>query len=190
MQSGGPHTPLTPSSGPFTFRNTPLTIDLSQLPIHREPSFVDDPPFLAGYLESGAELQYVVCPDKELGRGASSRVYKAVHPQGGWLMAVKEIEAKHLEAETEMLEAFDLVWSMKHTNVIRTLGLRRVPGFYHIVLEYCPGGTLRSLANGLRGLPPPLMRKYATEVLRGLRYMHGHGLLHRDVKAGNVLLRE
>eukprot|EP00667_Euglena_gracilis_P009245 EG_transcript_9381 len=52
----------------------------------------------------------------------------------------------------------------------------------HIVLEYCPGGTLRSLANGLRGLPPPLMRKYATEVLRGLRYMHGHGLLHRDVK--------
>lgn len=39
-----------------------------------------------------------------------------------------------------------------------------------------------SLIDDLHGLPPALVRKYATEVLRGLRHIHRCGLLHRDVK--------
>eukprot|EP00667_Euglena_gracilis_P009075 EG_transcript_9201 len=111
---------LVPSSvGSLNFSSPPLSIDLSALPAHQEPRPADDPPFLASLLEGGAELEYVVCPGKELGRGAFGRVYKAVHPRKGFLMAVKEIEARHLEAETDLLEAFELLWSLKHTNVIR-----------------------------------------------------------------------
>lgn len=49
---------------------------------------------------------------------------------------------------------------------------------------------LPSLADELRGLPLLLMRKFATDLLLGLRYMHGHGLLHRDVKGGTALLAD
>lgn len=47
------------------------------------------------------------------GRGAFGRVYKAVHPREGWLMAVKEVDAQHFEAEMDLLAALDAVWAMK-----------------------------------------------------------------------------
>eukprot|EP00667_Euglena_gracilis_P012276 EG_transcript_12602 len=185
-----PLTPVTSSLGTLTFRSAQLSIDLPALPAHVEPPPGDDPPFLAAYLEGGTDLEYTVCPGRELGRGAFGRVYKAVHPREGWLMAVKEVDAQHFEAEMDLLAALDAVWAMKHPNVMRTLMLRKVPGFYHVVLEHCSGGNLRSLIDDLHGLPPALVRKYATEVLRGLRHIHRCGLLHRDVKASNVLLSE
>eukprot|EP00667_Euglena_gracilis_P002390 EG_transcript_2390 len=178
-----PDTPLTTADvGSISFAN--LNLNLTSLPAYPEPPDADDPP----YIDTGQELKYRVCCGKELGRGASSRVYKAVHLKGGWFMAVKEFEAKHLDGDDESLSAFEQMTAMKHTNVVRCLGMRRLPGFYHMVMEFCSGGSLRSLIDDLGGLPPSLMRKYATEVLLGLRYTHRHGLLHRDIKATNILL--
>eukprot|EP00668_Euglena_longa_P008868 GGOE01010679.1.p1 GENE.GGOE01010679.1~~GGOE01010679.1.p1 ORF type:complete len:806 (-),score=125.63 GGOE01010679.1:381-2798(-) len=188
-----PPSPLTAVSSPM---GTPipwsdhLSINLAALPVYPEPPTIGDPPYVSAILNNGGELEYTICGGKELGRGATGRVYKAVHSSGGWFMAIKEVEAKHLEGAQDLLGALDLMATMKHNNVVRCLGLRRLPGFYHIILEYCSGGSLRSLVNEVQGLSPSLMRKYATEVLRGLRYIHGHGLLHRDIKGGNILLRD
>eukprot|EP00668_Euglena_longa_P022737 GGOE01028320.1.p1 GENE.GGOE01028320.1~~GGOE01028320.1.p1 ORF type:complete len:809 (-),score=209.56 GGOE01028320.1:402-2828(-) len=190
LQCPGTSSSSSSSVGPLAFTSAQCSFNLAALPVHPEPLTVDDPPYLLAFVESGAELEYTICGGRELGRGAFGRVYKAVHPLGGWFMAIKEVEAKEVEGSEDVLCAFELTVTMKHNNIVRCLGMRRLPGFYHIVMEYCSGGSLRGLINDLRGLSLSLMRKYATEVLRGLRYMHGHGLLHRDIKASNVLLRD
>eukprot|EP00668_Euglena_longa_P022774 GGOE01028357.1.p1 GENE.GGOE01028357.1~~GGOE01028357.1.p1 ORF type:complete len:833 (-),score=143.08 GGOE01028357.1:354-2852(-) len=187
---GSPLTTDPSSMDILSFGSDQLTFELATLPPHPDPLTVDDPPYLSAFLESGAALEYTVCRGKVLGRGAFGRVYRAVHPSGGWFMAIKEVEAKYLEEAQDLLGALELMSTMKHKNIIRNMGLRRLPGFYHIVLEYCSGGSLRSLVEELRGLSLSLIRKYATEVLLGLRYIHAHGLLHRDIKAGNILLRD
>eukprot|EP00667_Euglena_gracilis_P006829 EG_transcript_6894 len=179
---------FSPSDGSPSFSSASRTIDLAALPPRPEPP-VEDSPYLASAAESGTQVEYTVCGGKELGRGAFGRVYKAVHATEGWFLAVKEVEAKEVEGCEELLQAFELMSAMKHHNIIRGLGMRRMPGFYHILLEFCSGGSLRSLIADCQGLSPPLVRKYATHVLLGLRYMHGLGLLHRDIKASNILLR-
>eukprot|EP00668_Euglena_longa_P008859 GGOE01010670.1.p1 GENE.GGOE01010670.1~~GGOE01010670.1.p1 ORF type:complete len:805 (+),score=182.10 GGOE01010670.1:67-2481(+) len=190
-QTQDPNTPVSSSSGrALSFPNSRLSINLATLPVNPEPLDVEDPPYLRTYLDRGTLLEYTICGGKELGRGASGRVYKAVHPVWGWFMAVKEFEAKRLDGVADLLSAFDLMATMKHNNVVRCLGMRRLPGHYQMVMEFCSGGSLRGLINDLQGLPLPLVRKYAVEVLRGLRYIHDHGLLHRDIKASNVLLRD
>eukprot|EP00667_Euglena_gracilis_P001948 EG_transcript_1949 len=173
----------------MSFGSAQLDVNLAALPPVPEPLSVDDPPYLSAFMESDAELEYTICCGKELGRGAFGRVYKAVHASGGWFMAVKEVEAKYLEGSEDLLSALELMGTM-HNNIVRCLGLRRMGEYYHIALEYCSGGSLRSLADELRGLSLTLMRKYAMEVLFGLRYIHSHGLIHRDIKGGNILLRD
>eukprot|EP00668_Euglena_longa_P022750 GGOE01028333.1.p1 GENE.GGOE01028333.1~~GGOE01028333.1.p1 ORF type:complete len:802 (-),score=209.63 GGOE01028333.1:381-2786(-) len=181
--------PTVSSPSSLGFGSAQLDVNLSALPSVPEPLSVDDPPYLSSFIEGDAELEYTICSGRELGRGAFGRVYKAVHPTGGWFMAVKEVEAKYLEGSEDLLSALELMGTM-HNNIVRCLGMRRMGDFYHIVLEYCCGGSLRSLVDDLRGLSPSLMRKYSMEVLLGIRYIHSHGLIHRDIKAGNVLLRD
>eukprot|EP00667_Euglena_gracilis_P002448 EG_transcript_2447 len=189
---GSPLSSDATSVGTVTFGSSEASLDLATLPAVPDP-LVDEPPYLSAYneqLQGGAELQYNICPGRELGRGAFARVYKAMHPVGGWFMAIKEVEAKYFEEAPDFLDALEVIPTMRHRNVVRCFALRRLPGFYHVVQEYCSGDTLRGLINGLGGLPLPLIRKTSTEVLLGLRYMHRIGLLHRDIKASNILLRE
>eukprot|EP00667_Euglena_gracilis_P013406 EG_transcript_13825 len=187
-------TPLTPdifSNGTLSFQSDETGLDLAALPAYAEPPLAD-PPYLAAFQEAldaqRTPLQYTICSPRVLGQGAFGRVYRALHPKG-WFLAVKEVPARYFEQSVDLLAALEIIPFMKHNHVVRCLGLRRLPGCYHVVQEYCSGGTLRGLINDLRGLPMPLIRKYATELLLGLRYMHCHGLLHRDIKASNVLLR-
>eukprot|EP00667_Euglena_gracilis_P008206 EG_transcript_8308 len=140
-----------------------LVLDLAALPVYPEPLPPPEPPHLAALMDTAGVLDYTLCPH-ELGRGAFGRVYKAVHPSG-WFLAVKDVEAGEVEGCEDLLRALDLTTTMKHPHIVRCLEMRRLPGRYHILLELCSGGTLRSLINDLGMLPLPLMQKYATQIL-------------------------
>lgn len=47
------------------------------------------------------------------GRGAFARVYKAMHPVGGWYMAIKEVEAKYFEEAPDFLDALEVIPTMR-----------------------------------------------------------------------------
>uniref|UniRef100_A0A0E0MPK5 non-specific serine/threonine protein kinase n=1 Tax=Oryza punctata TaxID=4537 RepID=A0A0E0MPK5_ORYPU len=66
-----------------------------------------------------------------------------------------------------------------------------IPHFSCVVMEFCPGGDLHSLRHRMpsRRFPLPSARFYAAEVLLALEYLHMMGIVYRDLKPENVLIR-
>src|SRR5262249_22091797 len=77
---------------------------------------------------------------------------------------------------------------LSHPNIVQVFEVGEHDGLPFFALEFCPGG---SLAARLQGTPlPPTEAIALVEVLaRGIHHAHGQGVLHRDLKPGNVLLR-
>lgn len=77
----------------------------------------------------------------------------------------------------------------RHRNVVQVYNIEELPDGNSIryCMSYCPGGSLQA---AFEAGPMPLLqlRKVATEVALGLGALHARGMLHRDIKPGNILL--
>ncbi|MEV4352695.1 serine/threonine-protein kinase, partial [Actinoplanes sp. NPDC049596] len=121
----------------------------------------------------------------ELGRGASTTVHRAV--RGGEAYALKR-PARH---EPGMLAAFRreaaLLACIDDPAVTRVHAAGLLDGVPALVLEYIPGGPLADqLAAGPLG--PERTVEIAAQLARGLAAAHRVGLVHRDVKPGNIIM--
>lgn len=125
-----------------------------------------------------------------LGGGSSTRVYLAEHPLRHRLVAVKLVRAD-LQADVdsleELLDAVQLARGLKHPHLERLIEVQRGPDSVQIVSEYLPGGSLRQRLEAQPALPPAQALNLLRQVLAGLSALHARGLVHRDVKPGNVL---
>jgi serine/threonine protein kinase len=59
-----------------------------------------------------------------------------------------------------------------------------------VLLEYVPGGTLKSILQKYENLEIPIIKKYGKQLLSGLMYLHGNKIIHRDLKPANVLINQ
>jgi serine/threonine protein kinase len=57
-----------------------------------------------------------------------------------------------------------------------------------IFMDYCAGGDLHQSLKSFGGLTAALAARYTYQILLGLDYLHGHNVLHRDIKGANILL--
>ncbi|KAA0158624.1 hypothetical protein FNF28_06151 [Cafeteria roenbergensis] len=57
-----------------------------------------------------------------------------------------------------------------------------------IFMEFVPGGSLRSVLERVGALPERVVRVYSRQLLQGLAYLHSHRVVHRDIKAANLLV--
>ncbi|WOL15898.1 putative serine/threonine-protein kinase [Canna indica] len=134
---------------------------------------------------------------EKIGSGTYSNVYKARDLVTGRVVALKKVRVES-EVSTEsvrfMLREIALLRRLDHPNVVRLEGLvvSRVsssPSLY-LVFEYMD----HDLA-GLVSLPGvrftvPQVKCYMKQLLSGLEYCHGRGVLHRDIKCSNLLLNQ
>lgn len=134
---------------------------------------------------------------EQIGGGGMAAVYSARHEGSDALVALKVLPAgwgaatdfrDRLEREAAALRAID------HPNVIRVLDVGMVDaalgGGCYLALEWIPQALDRLLrAQYPEPLPPLTALRIAHGVAQGLAAVHAHGLLHRDVKSSNVLLR-
>jgi tRNA A-37 threonylcarbamoyl transferase component Bud32 len=130
-----------------------------------------------------------------LGRGGMARVYRAYHPQLDRYVAVKVLRSDLVDDE-EFLTRFRrearAVAALRHPNIVQVFDSDVEGEIYYIVLELLEGDTLKTRLNDyrIRGERMPLgeMVRILLDVLDGLDYAHGEGMVHRDIKPANILL--
>eukprot|EP00937_MAST-01D_sp_MAST-1D-sp2_P002725 g2725.t1 len=126
---------------------------------------------------------------EEIGRGAAGTVYQALNLESGDFVAVKEVMITNmLEQEFRTVyREIGLLKKLKHANIVEYVDTIKTADKLHIILEYCENGSLRHVLKRFGTLSESLVALYVAQVLEGLVYLHSQGVLHRDIKAANIL---
>lgn len=130
---------------------------------------------------------------EELGRGGFATVYRATHATLGIEAAVKVLGpqmAADEKARRRFVTEARLAANLEHPNIVRVLALEESAEPPYLAMEYMPGGDLKRWA--LAHQPPEraALLRILGEAAAALDFAHAQGVLHRDVKPGNILLDE
>ncbi|MDB4931387.1 MAG: Adenylate cyclase [Myxococcaceae bacterium] len=131
--------------------------------------------------------------ERFLGGGGMGSVYRATRRADGELVALKLLRAAqpdHDDALERFVREANASRSIRSPHVVATYecGLER-DGTAYLAMEMLEGRALHALLAAEGALAPARAVRIATEVLEGLRVAHAHGVVHRDMKPGNVFLR-
>jgi serine/threonine protein kinase len=119
-----------------------------------------------------------------IGRGQSSRVYRAADRSTGQVVALKALDRSTPTAM--FLQELSALLRLRHPNVVSCWGIEYGPRDRYLVMDYCAGGNLRERMTS--PIAPTLALAWVDDVLRGLAEIHRQGFLHCDIKPENLLL--
>ena len=132
---------------------------------------------------------------REIGSGATSRVYLARDPFAERDVAIKVFQfQKGTDPETERMvhKAFvaeaSLAGKLNHPHIVDIYDAVVDPDRSYLVMEYVPGKTLDEHASTGTLLPLVKVVEIIFKCIRALEYAFQHGVIHRDIKPGNILL--
>ncbi|KAF4589269.1 MAP kinase kinase kinase [Ophiocordyceps camponoti-floridani] len=133
-----------------------------------------------------------------IGKGTYGRVYLGMNATTGEFLAVKEVEVnakaangdrgKMRELVTALDQEIDTMQHLDHVNIVQYLGCERKEASISIFLEYISGGSIGSCLRKHGKFEEPVVSSLTRQTLSGLAYLHREGILHRDLKADNILL--
>ncbi len=86
------------------------------------------------------------------------------------------------------LQEYETIADMNHPNIVRIYDLGVSDDHAHIAMEYLGGGDLRNKIE--RGIPERAAVQYLRQIASALAAVHAQGVLHRDLKPGNIMLRK
>jgi hypothetical protein len=134
---------------------------------------------------------------ERIGRGGMGTVWRAEDEVLGREIALKRLHAQQHLAEDELATVYERTRRearsaarITHPNVVVVHDVLDDEGLPCIVMEYVHGTTLGALLKGGGALPPGEAARVGLGMVAALRAAHAAGVLHRDVKPGNVLLGE
>ncbi len=129
----------------------------------------------------------------KLGQGGSGTVYRAFDNSLERDVALKLLRNEYTR-DPVYLEALEkeavITASLRHHRIVNVYAAGQKNGFYYIAMEIVNGGTLDQKINHLGRLPEALALSVGIEIAEGLQAAAKYGLLHRDVKPGNVLFAD
>jgi len=124
-----------------------------------------------------------------IGQGSFGVVCTCLNTSNDKVYAVKFIEINEDDGENLQNEIDILKATHECDFIVHYHGAYLKENYLMIVMEYCDGGSVLDLVNVLNtGLKEKEIAAICSHCLRGLQYMHSHRIIHRDIKAGNVLL--
>ncbi|XP_048506774.1 serine/threonine-protein kinase 10 isoform X2 [Athalia rosae] len=125
----------------------------------------------------------------ELGDGAFGKVYKAQSKQTQQLAAAKMCALEGEDDLSDFMIEIDILSECKHPNVVELHEAYFMEGKLWMLIEYCDGGALDSIMVELeKALTEAQIAYICQHMTQGLAFLHKSKVIHRDLKAGNVLL--
>ena len=127
---------------------------------------------------------------EKIGAGGQGTVYKAIDSKLGRPVVIKVLPAE-LTAKEANLKRFErearLASSLDHPNICTIFDLNVINGIHFIAMQFIEGRNVRQLVNG-RPLGLASALSIAVQVTDALAAAHAQGIIHRDIKAGNVMV--
>jgi serine/threonine protein kinase len=133
-----------------------------------------------------------------IGEGGMARVYKAFQPTLEREVAIKAIPTQVDDVrDQELVQRFygeaKLVARLSHPHIVPVHDFGEDNGWAYIVMEFIPNGTVRERLRKAEGMSGRIALPWALNVIEqaalALDFGHSHGVIHRDVKPGNMLMR-
>ncbi len=125
----------------------------------------------------------------QVATGGMGAVYKAEHPTLDRYVIIKKLT---LRGDAAIRKRFQreaqLMMDFKSDYIVDVYDHFREGAYYHIVLEYVDGVSLDELLRRERYLPEEIALLILRDTCRALAYAHKRGVVHRDIKPGNILL--
>ena len=127
-------------------------------------------------------------------QGAFGKLYRGTYNSEDVAIKLLERPENNVERAQLMEQQFQqevmMLATLKHPNIVRFIGACRKSMVWCIVTEYARGGSVRQFLakRQNRSVPLKLAVKQALDVARGMEYVHGLNLIHRDLKSDNLLI--
>ncbi|XP_039049150.1 serine/threonine-protein kinase STY46-like [Hibiscus syriacus] len=109
------------------------------------------------------------------------------------VVAIKVLRTEHLKENLlkEFTQEVDIMRKIQHKNVVQFIGACTSPPSLCIVTEFMSGGSIYDLLHKQKsGFKLPFLLKVAVDVSKGMSYLHQQSIMHRDLKAANLLMDE
>lgn len=130
---------------------------------------------------------------REIGHGAMGVVYEALDPTIGRKIALKAIRFDGIgttadEAARRFKNEARAAGGLNHPNIVTVYDAGEDNGLLYLAMEFIEGSTLEALIREQRTVPAAQTIDIIRQVCAGLDFAHAKGIVHRDVKPGNIML--
>lgn len=132
---------------------------------------------------------------EKLGHGGLATVYRVTHQRTNKDYAMKIISKQFLQTKGEfalqkLKDEMKIQKKLNHPNILQSKMTFSDQTNYYIVLEYCPGKSIREYLKKKKTgyLTEPETKKILRDVLRGLIYLHNRNIVHHDLKLENFII--
>jgi serine/threonine protein kinase len=131
---------------------------------------------------------------ERLGRGAQGEVYLAEDTRLTRRVAIKTIRLSSRDPAEQsrrvfaLLEEARIVSQLAHPGIVTLYDAGEEAGLPYLVFEYVEGSTLAARLREAKRLEPVEAAEIAIQVLKAVGYAHAKGVVHRDIKPGNIML--
>src|SRR5947209_3728264 len=126
-----------------------------------------------------------------LGEGGMGIVYKAVDPGIGRPVAIKMMTGNFAD-NPDLLKRFQReaqsAGTLQHRNIVIIYELGTENGHPYMAMEYLSGESLEHIVSNRKRMSLVEKTEIMIQILNGLQYAHEHGIVHRDIKPGNIMV--